>query len=80
MRITSKGQVTIPQRIREQAGMLPGSEVEFECVDGKVVVRAVASPRSKGWEAIHRAKGKGNEPMFRGWTTDRIMAFLRSED
>ena len=30
MRITSKGQVTIPQEIREKAGLLPHSEVEFE--------------------------------------------------
>jgi AbrB family looped-hinge helix DNA binding protein len=30
MRITSKGQVTIPQAIREQAGLHPLSEVEFE--------------------------------------------------
>jgi AbrB family looped-hinge helix DNA binding protein len=30
MRITSKGQVTIPAEIREQAGLLPHTEVEFE--------------------------------------------------
>ena len=30
MRVTSKGQVTIPQHIREQLGMQPGSEVRFE--------------------------------------------------
>jgi AbrB family looped-hinge helix DNA binding protein len=43
MRITSKGQVTIPANIREQAGLLPHTEVEFE-FDGKVVriVRAKA--------------------------------------
>ena len=29
MRITSKGRVTIPRGIREQAGLLPGTEVEF---------------------------------------------------
>ncbi len=29
MRITSKGQVTIPAHIREEAGLLPGNEVEF---------------------------------------------------
>ena len=30
MRITSKGQVTIPQHIREALGLLPDTEVEFE--------------------------------------------------
>ena len=36
MRITSKGQVTIPLAIREQAGLLPNTEVEFD-FDGKAV-------------------------------------------
>jgi AbrB family looped-hinge helix DNA binding protein len=46
MRITSKGQVTIPIEIRERAGLLPHTEVEFE-FDGKVVrlVRSSARPR-----------------------------------
>jgi AbrB family looped-hinge helix DNA binding protein len=30
MRITSKGQVTIPVEIREAVGLLPGTEVDFE--------------------------------------------------
>ncbi len=30
MRVTAKGQVTIPQHIREALGLLPDSEVEFE--------------------------------------------------
>ena len=30
MRISSKGQVTIPAKIRERAGLLPGTEVAFE--------------------------------------------------
>ena len=45
MRITSKGQVTIPADIRERAGLLPHTEVEFE-FDGKVVrvVRVKGGP------------------------------------
>lgn len=34
MRVTSKGQVTIPQSIREQFGIQPGAEVRFE-IDGE---------------------------------------------
>ena len=41
MRITSKGQVTIPQRIREQAGLHPYTEVEFEWVRGKVILKPI---------------------------------------
>lgn len=29
MRITSKGQVTIPKEMRDRTGLLPGAEVEF---------------------------------------------------
>ena len=36
MRITSKGQVTIPMNIREKLGLLPNTEVEFE-MDGTSV-------------------------------------------
>jgi AbrB family looped-hinge helix DNA binding protein len=30
MRITTKGQVTIPQDVRERAGLMPGTDVAFE--------------------------------------------------
>lgn len=46
MRITSKGQVTIPAEIRERAGLLPHTEVEFE-FDGKAV-RIVRAKARKG--------------------------------
>lgn len=80
MRITSKGQVTIPQDIRERAGLLPNTEVEFEYRNGEVVLKPLKKSKSKGWRAIEQSRGTANEPMFRGWTTDQIMAFLRGED
>lgn len=83
MRITSKGQVTIPQAIREKAGLLPNTEVEFEFVRGQVVLKPVAPKGDEpGWAevALQNARGSANEPMFRGWTTERIMDFLRGED
>ena len=39
MRITSKGQVTIPVDIRQRVGLLPNTEVEIAMEDGKVVIR-----------------------------------------
>ena len=39
MRITSKGQVTIPQAIREQCGLLPHTEVRFELEEGLRLLR-----------------------------------------
>jgi AbrB family looped-hinge helix DNA binding protein len=36
MRITAKGQVTIPREVRERAGLIPGADVEFEIEAGAV--------------------------------------------
>ena len=87
MRITSKGQVTIPRAIREKAGLLPHTEVEFHYTRRRVVLKPVTKPNLAGAEtmspigaAIRRARGSANEPMFRGWSTDQIMAFLRGDD
>ena len=80
MRITSKGQVTIPAAIRERAGLLPHTEVEFE-LDGDAVriVRAKPSePRdeSRGERLVQRLRGRGTVRM----STDEIMALTRGED
>lgn len=41
MRLTRKRQVTIPQGIRQLAGLLPGSEVEFQFINGQVVLEKI---------------------------------------
>ncbi len=75
MRITSKGQVTIPQDIRERAGLMPNTEVEFE-FDGRIVRIIKARKRggaSRGRALVERLKGRGDVKM----TTDQIMALTR---
>ena len=42
MRVTSKGQVTIPRDLRELAGISPNSEVIFGVEDGKITIVAQA--------------------------------------
>ena len=77
MRITSKGQVTIPADIREQAGLLPHTDVTFE-FDGKVVSIVRAKPGkklSRGELIVARLTGSGDVAM----TTDEIMALTRGE-
>ena len=77
MRITSKGQVTIPVEIREQAGLLPHTEVDFE-FDGKVVriVRARARNRDgRGARLVAHLRGRGDIAL----STDAIMALTRDE-
>lgn len=80
MRITSKGQVTIPQSIREQAGLLPHTEVEFDYIDGQVILKP-AGPRARtsDWAMEALEKSRGTMTGFPGWTTEEVMAFLRGE-
>lgn len=77
MRITSKGQVTIPIEIREKAGLLPDTEVDF-VYDGKVVklVRAKGKGKGRGSRLVeHLRRHPGDIRM----TTDEIMALTRGE-
>ena len=82
MRITSKGQVTIPVRIREQAGLLPNTEVEF-AYEGAGNVRLFRARKKKRknptrGELIirHLRAHQGDVKM----TTEEIMALTRGED
>lgn len=38
MRVTSKGQVTIPRDLRERAGIAPNSNVLFALENGRIVI------------------------------------------
>lgn len=78
MKITSKGQVTIPQAVREQAGLHPHSEVDFEVRgNGEVVIRLVAAPSIGVRAAFERVRGSANASQFKGMGTDEFMAMLR---
>jgi AbrB family looped-hinge helix DNA binding protein len=78
MKITSKGQVTIPRSVRAQAGLHPHSEVEFEVREnGDVVIRAVVAPATSARGAFERVRGSANASQFKGMGTDEFMAFLR---
>lgn len=74
MRITSKGQVTIPADIRERAGLLPETEVEFVLNGNSVILRKAEKAGRRGKRLIGVMRGKGNKRM----TTDEIMALTRT--
>ena len=75
MRITSKGQVTIPQAIREKLGLLPNSEVEFSLDKGgaRLTKAARPGPRSAVRQHIERVRGT----LETGMSTDQLMKLLR---
>lgn len=74
MKLTTKGQVTIPQDIRERLGLLPYTEVEFE-IDGDAVRirKARRSSSGRGRTLINRMRGTASP----GLSTDEILALTR---
>jgi antitoxin PrlF len=76
MKITTKGQVTIPQHIRERLGLLPNTEVEWELREGVAVLKkGGGGERRRGRALIEHMRGRGTVRM----TTDEIMALTRGE-
>lgn len=76
MRVTSKGQVTIPRNVRQQLGIFPQSEVEFVIEGNTVVLRTVTGEISRGKKLIETLRGRATVRM----TTDEIMALTRGEE
>ena len=73
-RMTAKGQVTIPKRLRDHLGLKPGSVVDFEFADnGEVVVRAKEQQRRGRFDAL-----RGSAKF--GMTRDELMRLLRGDD
>ena len=78
MRITIKGQVTIPQTIRDAAGFHPGTEVDFVVGDDGLV-RVIPSDqlRAERTQALNHALTRLRGSADTGLTTDEIMALTR---
>jgi bifunctional DNA-binding transcriptional regulator/antitoxin component of YhaV-PrlF toxin-antitoxin module len=75
MRITARGQVTIPAAIRKEAGLLPSMEVEFR-FDGEAVWIRHAKPQNRdcrGARIVAHLRRRGDIAM----STDEIMALTR---
>lgn len=71
MRVTRKGQVTIPKQVREALGIVPNSEVDFVEENGRVYLRK----RTAKENPFERLLGSATIKM----TTDEIMALTRGE-
>lgn len=83
MRVTSKGQVTIPKEVRERLGIQPGSDVGFAEDGGKVVlINEDHSKNETPGERMVRLMAEFGDRMRRegklsGMTTDVIMEMNR---
>ncbi|TIR16367.1 MAG: AbrB/MazE/SpoVT family DNA-binding domain-containing protein [Mesorhizobium sp.] len=80
MRVTTKGQVTIPKQIRDHLGIGPGSEVQFVATDEGAQLVAVNENISeeeaarKFKEVLDKMEGTLD---LAGMTTDEYMEWLR---
>jgi len=75
MRITSKGQVTIPQHIREKLGLHPETEVEFSMERGAAVLRPKKGRPTIGELTVRRLK-QGPKMVM---SSKKLLALLRDE-
>lgn len=75
MRVTTKGQVTIPVELRLEVGIMPGCEVEFTRDGEGLRLRKVAERGGRGRALVDRMAGAGDVPMG----TDEILALTRGD-
>jgi AbrB family looped-hinge helix DNA binding protein len=78
MRITSKGQVTIPAEIREAAGLLPNTDVDFYLDGGmvRIVPSAARKKPDRGAQIVAYLRAHKDDIAM---TTDEIMALTRGD-
>jgi AbrB family looped-hinge helix DNA binding protein len=73
MRITAKGQVTIPLPIRRRLGLHPATEVEFEISGNAVRIRKARGKSGRGERLVGHLTGRGSVRL----STDDILALTR---
>lgn len=79
MKVTIKGQITIPVALRERYGLLPGAEVEF-LPHGETLQVKPRKPSQNAASAFDQWLAKAAGTAAPGRTTDEIMAMTRGED
>ena len=75
MRITGKGQVTIPLAVRRATGLLPDREMVYEVKGNKAMIRKAARQPLRGERVVRHLRGRGSTRM----STDEIMTLTRGE-
>ena len=75
MRVTEKGQITIPKELRDALGIGAGTEVEFERRKDAILVRKAKASTTRGERIVDRMRGRGDVEM----STDEIMALTRAD-
>ena len=72
--LTSKGQVTIPKKVRDALDLAPGSLVEFVVnQEGEVILQKAGRRKVLRKDRFEAARGKAQVK----WRSDELMALLR---
>lgn len=75
--MTTKGQVTIPKRIREALSLGPGDGIDFDVnQEGEVVLLKADANPTRPFDRFQSARGKAQIQ----WRTDELMALLREAE
>ena len=72
--VTSKGQITIPKRVRELLGIRPGSVIDFERIEDGRIVLVIGGKKARP-SRFARWRGHAGK----GLSTEQIMALTRGE-
>ena len=75
MRMTSKGQVTIPAELRNQFGLGPGEEVEVVAAEDGALVRRATGTVGRGAELVARLRDRADGDL----TADAVLRLTRGE-
>jgi AbrB family looped-hinge helix DNA binding protein len=71
--VSEKGQITIPKRLRDRLGLRPGTTLEFEAEEGKLVARKAVTV-----DVFRKWRGRGRLPG--GRSVDRYLDRVRNAD
>ena len=71
MRVTTKGQVTIPANVREVLGIMPETDIDFREDNGRFYIVKISKPKKT--EQFNKLRGIATAKM----TTDEIMNLTR---
>ena len=75
MQINAEGQITIPPDIREQLGLIPGTEIQLEVMGNTLQLRK-KPPSDRGISLIQMMRAKATS----GLGTDDILQLTRSDE
>lgn len=75
MKVTEKGQVTLPKKLRDKYGITPSTEIEFIERDGMIVIVKKAAT-----SALYRFRGIAANKKGLPRRTDEFLTMLRDGD